>query len=176
MSLATCAECLTALGATPTACAACFTLGEELAGLPCAECAAELGALVAGCVECAAYSITQIINYFRGGKMPTPACNTTHSTRTAGAGTCCTAVQQGLITPPPKGTVLPPYVAGDLANGRIPTNRYASVTAAGTHDGCGTCMIVGSSSAKHRGRPVLKFVRGGPGCPSSITGCCAMAA
>jgi hypothetical protein len=37
-------------------------------------------------------------------------------------------------------------------------------------------MIVGSSSRSHPGKPVLKFIRGGPGCPTGGSGCCAMVA
>ena len=96
------------------------------------------------------------------------ACNTVHSIKTPGPGLCCTALQQGLLTPPPPGTILPVYTPGSAAS--LPPGRIAEVTDAGGH--CASCMIVGSSSAKHRGRPVLKFIRGGPTCPSSTAGCC----
>jgi hypothetical protein len=99
-------------------------------------------------------------------------CNTTHSGgRVQGAGKCCQLVQSGQLVPPPAGTTLPAYTPG--SSGTLPANRRAQTTDAAGH--CATCMIVGSSSRKHPGKPVLRFIRGGPGCPTSGTGCCAMA-
>jgi hypothetical protein len=106
------------------------------------------------------------------------ACTTTHSgPRVQGAGTCCAAVQSGALTKPPAGTILPPYIAGSHGAG-LPAGRITQVniiTAAGVSE-CGSCMIVGSKSTKNPGKPVLKFIRGGPGCPVGGSGCCAMAA
>jgi hypothetical protein len=109
-----------------------------------------------------------------GSNMP---CATTHSgPRVQGAGTCCAAVQSGALTPPPAGTILAPYVKGSHGAG-LPAGRSTQVniiTASGNSE-CGTCMIVGSRSTSHPGKPVLKFIRGGPGCPTGGSGCCAMA-
>jgi hypothetical protein len=124
----------------------------------------------------AVVSVIACINSFLGGN--TMACTTTHSgPRVQGAGTCCAAVQSGALQRPPAGTILPPYVAGSHGAG-LPAGRSTQVniiTAAGVSE-CGTCMIVGSKSTKHPGKPVLKFIRGGPGCPVGGSGCCAMAA
>lgn len=101
------------------------------------------------------------------------ACQTTHSGgRVQGAGLCCSAVQAGALTPPPPGTTLPPYVKGSHGTG-LPAGRVTQVTTANGE--CATCMIVGSRSTAHLGKPVLKFIRGGPGCPVGGSGCCAMA-
>lgn len=96
------------------------------------------------------------------------ACVNTHSSKVPGAGLCCNAVAQGLLILPPGTATLPVYTPGSEAS--FP---HVQVTDAGNH--CATCMIVGSRSAKHPGRPVLKFIRGGLGCPSTRTGCCALA-
>ena len=98
------------------------------------------------------------------------ACTTTHSGKLQGAGLCCAAVASGALTPPPAGQTLPVYTPGSA--GTIPITRRTEVTTANGH--CGTCMIVGSKSPKHPGKPVLKFINGGPGCPTSGTGCCAL--
>jgi hypothetical protein len=112
------------------------------------------------------------IRSFFGGGGSTMACNTTHSGgRVQGAGKCCQLVQSGQLVPPPPGTTLPAYTPG--SSGTLPANRRAQTTDSSGH--CSTCMIVGSSSRKHPGKPVLRFIRGGPGCPTSGTGCCAMA-
>jgi hypothetical protein len=105
------------------------------------------------------------------GTMAGGQCVASHSIKTPGAGLCCQQVGVGL-TPPPAGTILPPYVAGQANAGQIPAGRIVTVTDAGGH--CASCMIVGSTSAKHRGKPVLKFVRGGPACPAAHTGCCSL--
>ncbi len=115
-----------------------------------------------------------------GGPPPPPAgqleapmaCVTTHSSKVQGAGLCCAAVQSGALTPPPPGTTLPVYTPGQAYT--LPPGRITTVTDSAGH--CASCMIVGSSSRKHPGRPVLKFIRGGPSCPTAGTGCCAMAA
>lgn len=96
------------------------------------------------------------------------ACVNTHSSKVPGAGLCCNAVAQGLLILPPGTATLPVYTSGSESN--FP---HVQVTDAGGH--CATCMIVGSRSAKHPGRPVLKFIRGGLGCPTTRTGCCALA-
>lgn len=96
------------------------------------------------------------------------ACTSVHSTKVQGPGTCCLAVQSGALTPPPAGTTLPQYTPGTAAS--YPAGRIATVTDSAGH--CASCLIVGSSSRKHPGRPVLKFIRGGPACPTSSQGCC----
>jgi hypothetical protein len=102
------------------------------------------------------------------------ACQTTHSGgRVQGAGLCCAAVQAGALTPPPAGTTLPIYVKGSKGAG-LPAGRVTQVT--DSKGDCATCMIVGSKSTAHFGKPVLKFIRGGPGCPTGGSGCCAMVA
>lgn len=129
-------------------------------------------------------AVTAIEGYVAGvlaGDFPLPiyggtgpmACTTTHSSKVQGAGLCCTEVSAGRLVPPPPGTTLPVYNPGDADAGRIPAGRISQVTDAAGH--CASCMIVGSTSKKHPGKPVLKFVRGGPTCPTSSTGCCAMA-
>jgi hypothetical protein len=101
-------------------------------------------------------------------------CNTTHSgPKVQGPGLCCQAVASGALTKPAPGTILPVYVTGSHGAG-LPAGRFTTVT--DSKNDCGTCMIVGSKSTKHRGKPVLMFIRGGPGCPVGGSGCCAMAA
>jgi hypothetical protein len=83
------------------------------------------------------------------------ACVTTHAGgKVQGAGLCCSMVQSGQLGKTIGSTVM--------------------VTDAGGH--CGTCNVVASKSKKHLGRPVLRYKRGGPGCPTGGTGCCAMTA
>jgi hypothetical protein len=100
--------------------------------------------------------------------MPT-VCVPKHSSTVQGAGLCCQQVGAGLTAPPPN-TILPVYQPGQAAT--LPPGRIVGVTDAGGH--CASCMIVGSTSKKHPGQPVLKFIRGGPSCPKSRTGCCAL--
>lgn len=100
------------------------------------------------------------------------ACSNTHSARVQGAGVCCSHVGVDL-TKPASGTTLPPYQPGGVKNASF-MNSIPHVMVTNSLGQCGTCMIVGSRSAKHPGVPVLKFVRGGPGCPSSSHGCCAL--
>jgi hypothetical protein len=100
------------------------------------------------------------------------ACTYKHSSTVQGPGLCCQAVQNGGLIVPPAGTILPQYTPGSAAT--LPAGRHVQVVDSGGH--CATCMIVGSTSKKHPGKPVLKFIRGGPGCPTSSTGCCALTA
>jgi hypothetical protein len=98
------------------------------------------------------------------------ACNPQlqkHSSRVAGPGLCCSKVGQPGFLAPPAGTVLTQFTPGSELN-----FEHIQVTDAGGH--CGTCLIVGSKSPKHPGRPVFKYVRGGPGCPTTSS-CCALA-
>jgi hypothetical protein len=125
----------------------------------------------------AVVSVIACIKTFLGGN--TMACTTTHAgPRVQGAGTCCSKVGvAGGLVKPPAGTILPPYVTGSHGAG-LPSGQSVQVNiinSAGVSE-CGTCMIVGSTSRKHPGKPVLKFIRGGPGCPVGGSGCCAMAA
>lgn len=97
------------------------------------------------------------------------ACNPAaqkHSTTVAGAGLCCSKVgQPGFLAPPP-GTLLPPYTKGAILS-------FEHINApAGNR--CGTCVIAGSKNPMHPGRPILKWIPGGPGCPTSSR-CCALA-
>lgn len=96
------------------------------------------------------------------------ACTTTHSAKAQGPGLCCQQVSNGTLVLPPGTTTLPVFTPGSEL-----TFPHVSVTDSGGH--CGTCMIVGSRSRNHPGLPVLRYVRGGPGCPSTRTGCCALA-
>jgi hypothetical protein len=118
--------------------------------------------------------VTVLVNYLTnlstGGTGTNVACVTTHSSKVQGAGLCCQAVQSGALIAPPAGTILPQYTPGSARN--LPAGRITAVTDAQGH--CGSCMIVGSSSKKHPGAPALKFIRGGPQCPSSTQGCCAL--
>jgi hypothetical protein len=59
-SLAACAECVGALISSPSACAACFTLGEALVGAPCVECAGDLALLLGSCAECAGCAVLDV--------------------------------------------------------------------------------------------------------------------
>jgi len=101
------------------------------------------------------------------------ACTNTHQGgKVQGPGVCCQAVASGALTKPPTGTTLPPYFPGQWQS--LPAGRITQVTTASGQ--CASCMIVGSTSKKHPGKPVLKFIHGGPGCPVAGSGCCAMAA
>jgi hypothetical protein len=109
-----------------------------------------------------------------GGK-PIMPCVTTHRTsgKVQGPGLCCSQVGvAGGLVAPPAGTTLPQYLAGQADAGQIPAGRIVGVTTATGK--CGSCMVVGSSSKKHLGKPVLKFIPGGPTCPTAGTGCCAL--
>jgi hypothetical protein len=96
------------------------------------------------------------------------ACVTKHSTKVAGNGVCCAQVASGALAT--TAITLPTYSAGGLAtNPTLPHVQVTSLTGR-----CGTCWIAGSKSPKHPGKPVLKYTPGGPGCPSTGTGCCAL--
>lgn len=82
------------------------------------------------------------------------ACTNTHSTKTQGQGLCCQQVASGALAPTIGATVM--------------------VTDSAGH--CGHCSVVASKNKKHPGRPVLRYKRGGPGCPTSTSGCCALLA
>src|SRR5882672_5910742 len=104
-------------------------------------------------------TVNQLIAFIRAaqgsGSGTMAACANHHSSRVQGAGLCCQHVGVDL-TVPPAGTTLPPYQAGQANAGQIPAGRIVQVTDAGGH--CASCMIVGSTSLKHRGKPVLKFI------------------
>lgn len=89
---------------------------------------------------------------FCGGDTVATTCTPTHTvtTHVAGPGLCCKMVGPAF------------HKIGDTAK----------VTDKKGH--CGTCEIVPSKSAKHTGRPVFKFVRGGQLCPTSVKGCCGL--
>lgn len=82
------------------------------------------------------------------------ACTNTHSARTQGPGLCCRMISSGALAPTIGASV--------------------QVTDAAGH--CGHCSVVASTSRKHPGRPVLRYKRGGAGCPTSAQGCCALLA
>lgn len=92
--------------------------------------------------------------------MPNPVCTTTHSgPPVQGPGLCCAQVQSGALAP------------------TIGSHVQVTVnTKAGPR--CGTCRVVASTSRKpsHAGKPRLLFTFGGPGCPSTNRGCCALIA
>jgi hypothetical protein len=91
-----------------------------------------------------------------------------HSTSAPGAGLCCSKVGQPGFLAPPAGTILATYTPGSERNFEHIQVQF------GPQQKCGTCLIVGSKSPKHPGRPVFKFVPGGPGCPTTSR-CCALA-
>src|SRR5229473_5117339 len=113
--------------------------------------------------------IEALVARILGGSTVPTVCVPKHSSTVQGAGLCCQQVGAGLTAPPP-GTVLPVYQKGQAAS--LPPGRIVGVTDSGGH--CASCMIVGSTSPKHPGRPVLKFIRGGPSCPTSRSGCCSL--
>ena len=80
------------------------------------------------------------------------SCTDRHSSQTQGAGLCCHQIQSGAL-------------AKSIGS-------HVQVTDAGGH--CGTCSVVASTSKKHRGVAVLRYRRGGPGCPTTTHGCCAL--
>jgi hypothetical protein len=116
-----------------------------------------------------AFSLVLTQGPFTGGSPMPSVCVPKHSSTVQGAGLCCQQVGAGLTVPPP-GTVLPVYQKGQAA--ALPPGRIVQVTDSGGH--CASCMVVGSTSPKHPGRPVLKFIRGGPSCPTSRSGCCSL--
>ena len=167
MSLFDCVKCVGELVAADAACEACSTG----AVLSCPTCIASVIRAYRSCSSCADQLLPAVINAlgFGGSKL---ACTTTHSAKVQGAGLCCQFVGvAGGLTPPPAGTTLPQYTAGSAAS-VFAAGRGVMVTDSQGH--CGSCMVVGSKNKKHPGKPVLKFVRGGPSCPSSTTGCCAL--
>lgn len=111
--------------------------------------------------------IQEIINLLGGSS--SMACVPKHSTQVAGNGLCCAQVASGALRT--TATSLPPYIAGELATN---PSLFPHVTVTTSKGKCGNCLIVGSKSPKHPGKPVLKFVPGGPGCPVTGTGCCAL--
>lgn len=119
-------------------------------------------------IESAARAIMVGILNAIGGS--TVACINKHTSKVPGAGLCCAQVNSGALRT--TATTLPPYAAGELATNPTLFPHVMVTTASGK---CGTCLIVGSKNAKHPGKPVLKFVPGGPGCPTTTTGCCALA-
>ena len=98
------------------------------------------------------------------------ACVTTHrtSTKVQGAGLCCSAVANGSLVKPPGTTTLPQYTPGAAL-------QFPHVLVQTVNGHCGNCLIVGSKAKAHPGKPVLKFIPGGPGCPGG-SGCCALTA
>jgi hypothetical protein len=181
MSILDCALCLWEGGKGLATCELCAAAEGAVGIVSCLFCLWDLFDLQRSCSACADVTfpqfqlwLTEPSNQLQlvaaiGGNMP---CSTTHSTKVQGAGLCCAAVASGALTPPPPGTILPAYTPGQAST--LPPGRITTVTDSGGH--CASCMIVGSRSAKHPGRPVLKFIRGGPSCPTAGTGCCAMAA
>ena len=165
MSLFDCVKCVSNIIRLDAACEAC-SAGDVLL---CPTCVEQAIRAYRNCTSCADQLLANVLSALGlGGKM---ACTTTHTSKVQGAGLCCQAVQSGQLVAPPPGTTLPVY-APHQAAAVFAAGRGVMVTDAAGH--CASCMIVGSRSAKHPGRPVLKFIRGGPSCPSSTTGCCAL--
>lgn len=174
MSITSCLSCVATILKVNANCAGCVAsegflppIGDPLI---CGECLLELASAVLSCTECAEFTY-QEVKQFIEEEIEEMACTTYHTTKTQGAGLCCQAVQSGALTPPPIGTILPAYTPGSAAT--LPVGRIVQVTDAGGH--CASCMIVGSKSTKHPGRPVLKYIRGGPTCPTATQGCCTLA-
>lgn len=132
---------------------------------------AAFNSCVACCIKTGLGPALQTPSICAGGS--NVACTNTHSAKTQGPGICCQALSSGALQVPPPGTTLSPYTPGSAAQ-LMAQGRATTVTDSAGH--CGTCMIVGSTSRKHPGKPALKFIRGGPSCPSSATGCCALVA
>lgn len=165
MSLTECVKCVGDLLGTSVDCDLCAE-GEILT---CPNCVYHLVQLYRSCTACVDVAIPALLAAF--GVNNQMACTTTHSAKVQGAGLCCAAVQSGQLPTPAAGTTLPVYTPGSSA-AVFTAGRAVMVTnAAGK---CGTCMVVGSKSAKHPGRPVLKYISGGAHCPTSSTGCCAL--
>lgn len=112
--------------------------------------------------------VLSILNFLEGAIKV--ACTTTHSTQVAGAGTCCAQVQSGALRA--TAATYPVYTAG--YNWASNPSNFPHVQVVDSKGNCATCSIVGSKSTKHPGRPVLHFQRGGPGCPTTSRGCCAL--
>jgi hypothetical protein len=168
VSLLECVSCITNLFGADASCEACAA-GDVLV---CPTCLYELARAYQRCTSCADQLWASVVNALGLGGKLNMACTTTHSGgKLPGAGLCCTAVQQGQLVAPPAGTILPVYQPGQSA-AVFAAGRAVAVS--DVNQKCGTCMIVGSSSRKHQGRPVLKFIHGGAQCPSSTTGCCAL--
>lgn len=86
--------------------------------------------------------------------MATQSCTNMHSTQTQGPGLCCSQIASGALAP----------------------TIGASVQVTTATGKCGTCSVVPSRSKKHAGKPRLQFHFGGPLCPSTSRGCCALGA
>lgn len=164
MSVRSCITCVVDIIELQVACELCQA-GDFI---QCAQCIREAYTAWTRCTACVDTvwdTIKLAVEQFLGVKPM--ACVNTHSTKVQGLSVCCAQVGTGLLPPPP-GTILPVYTPGSEAS-----FQHVQVTDGGGH--CGTCMIVGSKSKKHPGTPVLKFIRGGIGCPTTRTGCCSLA-
>lgn len=176
MSIASCFECVVQEALAGVECSTCLAAGFVPGNLPdvfvCLDCFYRAFREFQACAECVGVAWREIRNLLEkqpqeNQNMP---CVSTHSSKVQGAGLCCQAVTSGALQPPPPGTTLPVYQPG--GSFLLPPGRITQVVDASGH--CSSCMIVGSSSKKHPGRPVLKFIRGGPGCPSGTGACCAL--
>ena len=156
-----------------------------------AACAAEVGALILAddaigaayiaklCIAkiSAEYVVLQTYPAIKhllglgGGNM---ACVTEHNALVQGPGVCCQQVQSGALKAAAGVTTLPIYVAGYNWATNPDNYPHVMVTDAGGH--CATCAIVGSRSKKKPGHLALHYQRGGPGCPITSRGCCALTA
>jgi hypothetical protein len=168
MSLLDCVRCVGNLISGNIACEACAS-GADI--LLCPTCIKKAIDSYRSCVQCAGVSLERLLQSLGIGRKNV-ACKQSASQKVQGAvGLCCSAVQQGALIPPAAGTTLPVYVAGSLASycASHPGDCAQVTSASGK---CGTCAIVGSKSSKHPGKPVLRYIPGGPGCPSSQFSCC----
>lgn len=171
MSIANCYSCvLDALEAVGT-CTACGS-EEILNPLVCLDCYYNAIKAFRACVACVGISFSSILNLLPKG-VSQMACAQTHSTKVQGAGLCCAAIGAGRLTVPAVGTTLTPYRAGTAASW-CAANPQLCANVSDSAGKCGTCMITGSKSQKHLGAPRLQFIHGGPTCPSSSSGCCAL--
>jgi hypothetical protein len=164
-----CVKCVGNLVQADIACEACAS-GADI--LLCPACIEKVIRAYRSCVQCAGVALERVLQSLGIGKRKM-ACTTTHTSKVQGAGLCCAAVTAGRLTPPPAGTTLPVYSKGQSAS-YCAAHPQDCATVSDSAGHCGTCMIVGSKSATHPGKPVLKFIHGGPSCPSSSTGCCAL--
>lgn len=88
------------------------------------------------------------------------ACVTTHKSTgvVQGPGLCCSQVQSGQLG----------KTIGSVGPATTVTTKSGPR--------CGHCEVVASRSAKHPGRPSLRFKFGGTMCASGAHGCCALLA
>lgn len=144
----------------------CTLLAEDPPALLACLSAIAAEAVLDKATEALVQQIISLLQTLLGGT--SMACTPKHSAKVAGNGVCCAQVASGALAT--TALTLPQYNPGGL--GTNPTLPHVQVTS--TTGRCGTCWIAGSKSPKHPGKPVLKYTPGGPGCPTTSTGCCAL--